>query len=61
MWFIIGFILVIAVPGCIYAVIALMEVPGLAEQRFGNRPGLPQRLNEWTPDVDSSDALAARD
>ena len=43
----------------IYAVIVLLEVPGLAEERLGRLEPLPP-LNEWIADEASAQAESAR-
>ncbi|MCZ6835123.1 MAG: hypothetical protein O7G85_05050 [Planctomycetota bacterium] len=49
------------VPCVIYAVVVLMEVPGMADERLGVLEELPDDVGEWKLDTESEQARAAID
>ncbi len=47
------------VPCVIYAVVVMLEVPGMADERLGTLEALPDDVGEWSVDTDSEPAQAA--
>ncbi len=47
------------IPCVIYAVVAMLEVPGMADERLGVLEDLPSDVGEWVADTDSAQARAA--
>ena len=47
------------IPCVIYAVVAMLEVPGMADERLGVLEDLPQDVGEWIVDTESAQAIAA--
>lgn len=53
------FLLIPIVLSALYLIVVLMEVPGFAEERLGRflrKKGLPEDINRWKPDPDSTNA-----
>lgn len=55
------FLAIAIIPCVIYAVIVLLEVPGMAEERLGVLEDLPEDAGEWKADTASEAARAAAD
>ena len=45
-------VLIALVPCVIYAIVVMLEVPGMADERFGVLEALPEDIGEWKPEPD---------
>ena len=55
------FATIFLVPVVIYVIVAMMEVPGMADERLGVLEDIPDDVNEWKVDLDSPQAIKAKD
>lgn len=53
------FLAIAIIPCVIYAIVVMMEIPGLADERLGVLEELPEDIGEWKIDTDSPQARAA--
>ncbi len=53
------FLFIALVPCVIYVVVAMLEVPGMADERLGTLEELPDDVGEWKTDTESDEARSA--